>query len=156
MVGGLRAGLQLARKRLVFDLAAAADGHFDGARVDDAALLAVELCARERGLRRVERRRVEAGVIDARVVDGRERRGYRLAYLRQLSQREVALVELPVADDGVEDFVDDGLDVLGVGPGERARRGLARVGEHHYRGLFELRLRAGDRKSTRLNSSHAN
>jgi phage gp36-like protein len=49
------------------------------------------------------------------VVDGDERGRDRLAYLRQLAQGEVALVELPVADDGVEDFVDDGLMFSGSG-----------------------------------------
>jgi len=39
---------------------------------------------------------------------------------------------LAVADDGVEDFVDDGLNVLGVGPCERACGSLATVREHHH------------------------
>src|SRR5215208_6609397 len=131
---------ELRRERLVLDLAAATDGDFDGARVADAALLAVDVGAREGRLRGVERGRVEARVVDARVVDGDERDGDRLAYLRQLAEAQVALVELAVADDGVEDFADDGVDVLGVGSRQASCGGLATVGEHHDGRLFELRL----------------
>ena len=127
----------------VFDLAAFADGDFRRLLVADAALLAVEVGGGEGRLRRVERGRVEAGVVDARVVDGRERGDDGLADARHLAQGEIALVELAVADDGVEDFVDDGADAFGVGAGERTRGGLAGVGEHHHGRLLRLRPGAG-------------
>src|SRR5262249_58808913 len=96
--------------------------------------LRVRLLAHGRtGSRRVRRADVE---------DGGEHGDERLADPRQLLDRDVRLVELPVAHALLDDALHEAADAARRRLGERARGALDAVGKHQDRGLLGTRPRA--------------
>src|SRR5258705_13999727 len=77
------------------------------------------------------------------MIDSSEGADHCLSNGRQFLQCNVALVQLTVANDGVNDLDDNRSNVFGIGPCKGPCRGFARIGKHHYSGLFKLRFGPG-------------
>src|SRR5207237_10566619 len=83
------------------------------------------------------------GIWDALVVHAEEELAERFLDPFDVAEREVAFVELTVADALVDDSIDHPADRLGILLAERAHRRLRAVREHHDAGLLALWTRSG-------------
>src|SRR5437879_556198 len=83
------------------------------------------------------------GIRDALVIHAEEQLAERVLDPLDVTEREIAFVELPVGDALVDDAVDHRADRFGIFLRERAHRRLGAVGEHDDPGLLALGPRAG-------------
>ena len=86
---------------------------------------------------------VKSRVIDPLVEDTCQDIREFLLNLRDVLEREFALVQLAVKEDMVDYFIDQGRDPGGCRVGEDSRRGLDRIGHHDERRNTGLRFRSG-------------
>src|SRR2546421_3446465 len=83
------------------------------------------------------------GIRDALVVHAEEELAERVLDAFDVTEGEVALVELSVRDALVDDAVDHPADRFRILLGERADRRLGAVGKHDDPGFLAVRTRAG-------------
>src|SRR6266550_3323635 len=131
---------RLAADRFVFNLTRFVYWNVGRSAISDAAFFAVNFWRGQRREGPGDVGRIKTRIVDAGMINRGKSANNSLSNSGYLLESQIAFIELPVTNYGLDNLHDDQANVLRIGSSKRASCRLTGVCQHHYGRLFELRL----------------